>query len=245
MRLSARYETRAELAADVESQLGRGGLLVRGDVPRGVEQFAPVELAVQCGDAEVVVPAQVLQFFPGVGVAVSVDAAAREKIATLAAGASTAAPAATAVAAAPAPAPPAPATPSTETAAKGGAAAGMVEKIQRALKGDRETRFAILRDVNRAVHVHVLRNPGLQLDEVAAIARMTTVSVEALAQIAAKREWGHRPEIAIALVRNPTVPVPVAVELLQYVTAADLQQLAKDSRTREPIQRAARKRLLK
>ena len=77
------------------------------------------------------------------------------------------------------------------------------------------------------------------------IARMTTVSTELLTQIAGRREYGHRPEIAIALVRNPTLPVPVAVELVARVGEADLKQLAKDSRTREPIQRAARKRLLR
>lgn len=266
MRLVARYPSREALAADVDSQLGHGGLLVRGDVPRGVEQFAGVELVVAAGTEEITVAAQVLQFFPGVGVAVSVDATARERIAALAA-----APPAVAVVAPVSSVPPAqvddpgsdadtvPVMPRTKTGeAPAGdadtdlavprartAEASTVAKIQQALKGDRETRFAILRDANRSIHIHVLRNPGLRLDEVAAIARMTSVSVEALAQIAARREWGHRPEIAIALVRNPTVPVPVAIELLAYVTPGDLQQLAKDTRTRDPVQRAARKRLLK
>ena len=45
--------------------------------------------------------------------------------------------------------------------------------------------------------------------------------------------------------RNPTLPVPVAVELVARVNEADLKLLAKDNRTREPIQRAARKRLLR
>ncbi len=223
MRIAARYATPAELAVDVDSQLGRGGLLVRGEVPVGLEQFAAVELEVACGAASVVVPAQVLQLFPGVGVAVAIDALDRARIAALTAPA--------------AESPEPPAGPS-------GVAAGMLEKIQRALKGDREARFAVLRDPNRAIHVHVLRNPGLMIDEIAAIARMTSVSIEMLKQIASRREWGHRPEIAIALVRNPTVPVPVAIELLAHVSDADLKQLAKDTRTRDPVQRAARKRLL-
>lgn len=219
MQLVARYATPAELAIDVDSQLGRGGLLVRGDVPAELQQFAAVELEVVCGAASVIVAAQVLQSFAGVGVAVSIDAAGSARIAALA----------TAPAAAPAV----------------GAAHAMLDKIQRALKGDREARFAVLRDTNRSLHLHVLRNPGLALDEVAAIARMTGVSVDALKQIANKREWGHRPEIAIALIRNPTVPVPVAIELLGFVSDGDLQQLAKDTRTRDPVQRAARKRLIK
>lgn len=229
MRLVATYPDPGALAADATPQLAKGGLLVRGEVPAGLELFAAVELEVIAGGASVTVPAQVLQMFPGLGVAVGVDAAARAQIEALARG----------EIAASAPAAAAPARP------RAGQAAEMLEKIQRALTGDRDARQAVLRDPNRTVHVHVLRNPGLQLDEVAAIARMTTVSTELLTQIAGRREYGHRPEIAIALVRNPTLPVPVAVELVARVNEADLKQLAKDSRTREPIQRAARKRLLR
>lgn len=54
----------------------------------------------------------------------------------------------------------------------------------------------------------------------------------------------QRPEIAIALVRNPKVPPPLAIRLLDHVSAAELRQLAKDSRTREPVQRAARKKVM-
>ncbi len=227
MRLVAIYPDPAAFAVDATPQLAKGGLLVRGEVPAGLELFATVELAVTAGAATVTVAAQVLQQFPGIGVAVGVDAAARAQLEALARG-EVAAP----VAAEPA-------------RPRAGHAAEMLEKIQWALTGDREARMGVLRDPNRTVHVHVLRNPGLQLDEVAAIARMTTVSTELLTQIAGRREYGHRPEIAISLVRNPTLPVPVAVELVARVNEADLKLLAKDNRTREPIQRAARKRLLR
>ena len=222
----ASYPDRAALEVDVAQQLAKGGLLVRGEVPADVELFAAVELEVTAGDASVCVAAQVLQMFPGIGVAVGVDAAARAQIEALARGEIAA------VAAAPA-------------RPRANHAAEMLEKIQRALNGDRDARQAVLRDPNRTIHVHVLRNPGLQLDEVAAIARMTTVSTELLTQLAGRREYGHRPEIAIALVRNPTLPVPVAVELVARVNEADLKLLAKDNRTREPIQRAALRQLLR
>ena len=237
MRVVARYDSAAALATDVAQQLGKGGLLVRGAVPSGLALFAAVELEVACAGASVVVPAQVLQIFPGLGVAVGVDAVARARVEALARG----------EVAAPAPAATPPASPAAaaEPAARGNHAAEMLAKIQRALNGDRDARMAVLRDPNRTVHVHVLRNPGLSLDEVVAIARMTTVSVELLTQIAGRREYGHRPEVAIALVRNPTVPVPVAVELVAHVGEGDLKLLAKDGRTREPVQRAARKRLLR
>ena len=231
MRIVARFETAAALAAEAEPQLPKGGLLVRGAADDGLTLFAPVELAVTCGAAEVVVDAQVLQIFPGIGVAVGLEVPARDAIAALARGTS----------------PPTASGPTASgpTASGPRPAAEMLAKIQRALTGDRDARMATLRDPNRAVHVHVLRNPGLTLDEVAAMARMTTVAVEVLTQLAQRREWGHRPEIAIALVRNPTVPVPIAVELVSHVSEADAKLLAKDGRTREPIARAARKRVLR
>jgi len=240
MRLRVRYPSRAALATDVREQLGKGGLLLRIEVPRGLEMYAAVELEVGCDDTttELVVPAQVLQMFPGVGVAVAIDPTGRQRLEALASGAPDTA----------APVHAAPEVPGgTGTAPRPGTSlpgAANMEKIQQALRGDRDDRAAVLRSPNRTLHVHVLRNPGLTLDEISAMARMTTVSVEVLKQIAERREWGHRPEIAIALVRNPTVPVPVAVALLDHVSPAELRQLAKDSRTRDPVQKAARKKVL-
>jgi hypothetical protein len=65
-----------------------------------------------------------------------------------------------------------------------------------------------------------------------------------LKQIADRREWAQRPEIAIALVRNPKTPVGVAIKMLDHVTAGDLRQLAKDTNTRTPIQHAARRKVI-
>ena len=243
MRIVARFETAAALAAEAEPQLVKGGLLVRGAADDGLTLFAPVELAVSCGAAEVVVDALVLQVFPGLGVAVGLEPPARAAIAALARG--TAPPTASGPRARETSPPTSPTASGTAPPSASRPAAEMLAKIQRALNGDRDARMAILRDPNRAVHVHVLRNPGLTLDEVAAMARMTTVAVEVLTQLAQRREWGHRPEIAIALVRNPTVPVPIAVELVGHVSEADAKLLAKDGRTREPIARAARKRVLR
>jgi hypothetical protein len=219
VRLVASYPTRAALATDVREQFGRGGLLVRCEVPAGTEMGADVELAVSCDGASATVSARVLQMFAGLGVAVAIDEAGRAQIEALT-------------------------RETTQERERVLPGAAQLEKIQQALKGDRDARMAILRSPNRPLHLHVLRNPGLTLDEISQIARMTTVSVDVLRQIAERREWGHRPEIAIALIRNPTVPPPVAIALLAYVSEAELRQLAKDSRTREPIQRAARKRLL-
>ena len=122
--------------------------------------------------------------------------------------------------------------------------ANVAKKIALALHGNKDERAAILRDLNKLFHPYVLRNPNLQLDEVLAMAKMTTLSAEVLKTIAERREWMARPEIALALVRNPKCPAPVAVKLLGNVSPADLRQLAKDTKTRPAIQQAARKKIL-
>ena len=50
--------------------------------------------------------------------------------------------------------------------------------------------------------------------------------------------------MALALVRNPKVPVTLAVKMLNHVPVADLRQLAKATHVRDAIQRAARKKIL-
>jgi hypothetical protein len=125
-----------------------------------------------------------------------------------------------------------------------GMGAAQAAKIQQALHGDKNQRMAILRENNKMLHAYVLRNPQIQLDEVIAIARMTTVAVEVLTFIAGRREWAERAEVASALVRNPKTPVPLAIRMLDHIGQSEIRQLAKQTSVREAIQRAARKKIL-
>ncbi len=120
----------------------------------------------------------------------------------------------------------------------------LAKRIQQALHGNRDERAAIMRDINKQLHPFVLKNPQLGADEVLGFAKMATIGADLLAQIAARRDWAARPDVAIALVRNPKLPVAAAIKLLEHVTVADLRQLAKDTRTKLPIQQAARKRII-
>jgi hypothetical protein len=219
MRLRVTYERPEDFLAEHDDQMVKGGLLVRGDPPAGIGLYQPVELELEVpGDLEpVVVTGQVVQVFAGVGVAVAFDAK----------------PLAPVVAAARAPRAPVK-TEKADTAAK----------IQTALHGNKDERMRILRDHNRMLHPYVLKNPQLGIDEVLAMAKMSTLAPEMLTQIAQRREWAERADIAIALVRNPKTPAPLAVRLLDFVSGADLRQLAKDTHTRPAVQQAARKKVL-
>jgi hypothetical protein len=278
LRLRVRYRRPSDLVTDYDQQLVRGGLLVRIDPPAGLNPFDPVEVELVAAGGALLFAAEVLQVFPGVGVAVKIDASSVAELADGVAHARahldapgdapvhelvpTDAPPATGLTdpppvdhVPPAPAPPAPepeAAASTQDAAGKPAAASPVakvqaatgaEKIQIALYGSREERALILRDLNKSLHVHVLRNAGLQADEIVAMAKMTNVGADFLDGIAARREWSERPDVAIALVRNPKTAITTAVRLVAHVSPAELRQLAKDTHTRAPIQQAARKRM--
>lgn len=118
------------------------------------------------------------------------------------------------------------------------------QRIQLALHGDKNQRMAILRDNNKLLHTYVLRNPQLQLDEVVFMARMATASIEMLTAIGGRRDWAEKPEVALALVRNPKTPIPLALKMLDHVGQSELRTLAKQQNVRDAVQRAARKKIL-
>lgn len=242
LRLRVRYGRVADFLADARQQLAHGGLLVRVAVD-GVERGAPVELTVATPVGTAVVAGQVLQLLAGAGIAVGLDAGSLGHLIAAAgsfAGDDDAGSPPVHELAPPAAA----AAVTTAAAAPPAQGAAQAARIQQALHGDKNQRAAILRENNRLLHSYVLRNPQIGVDEVAAVARMATVSADLLAFIASRREWYERPEVAVALVRNPKTPVPLAIRMLDHVGPGELRQLAKQTAVREAIARAARKKLL-
>lgn len=115
------------------------------------------------------------------------------------------------------------------------------QKIHLAMHGNRDQRNAILRDKNRALHVYVLKNPNMTVDDVLAIAKNTQVGAELYKQIAERQDWLQRPQIAIALARNPKVPGDIALRALAHVAPDALRQLAKGVGAPPHVIQAARK----
>lgn len=256
MRFRVRYHRPVDLVGDYDGQIAKGGLFVAVSPPAPPALYQRVDLELVLPDGtSVEIATQVLQFAAGAGVALGFDARGLGVLveAVAAARAQPSPPGARSVesslvdeSAAASDGAARAATARRDTVAVRGEVGALSghEKIQRALHGDRDERTAILRDVNRTAHPYVLRNPGIQLDEVLAIAKMTTLAADVLKAIADRPEWSRRPEIALALVRNPKTPVPSAVALLDRILVDDLRRLAKDPGTRPPIQAAARKKVI-
>ena len=139
------------------------------------------------------------------------------------------------------PAPPAPRAPSPTVAARLDAM-GATEKMRLALSGSRDERLALLRDINRVLHVYVLRNPRIALDEVQYASKQANLSPEALKLISEHPQWGVDPTVCGNLVRNPKTPTTIAIHLLDRISPSELRQIARGG-ARQAIVTAARRKL--
>ena len=238
MRFRVQYDCLADLVADSEQQFAAGGFLVRVEPPPGLELYATVELEIAAADTGVALPGQVVQTVPGVGVAIAFagdDPQLADLVAAArAAGGAPAGSALHSIAGDDAPA----------SASHAAVRANPARTIHRARHGNRDERMQIMRGTNHSLHHYVLQNPGLKLDEVATIARMATLTPDLLKAIADRREWAQRPDVALALVRNPRTPVPLAIRMLDFLSPGDLRRLAKGTSLRMPVLRAARKKVV-
>jgi len=115
------------------------------------------------------------------------------------------------------------------------------EKRRLALGGDRTARQLLLKDPNKALHLFVLKNRGITLDEVRYMAGYRQTSPDVLQHIAASREWLRNPRVVAALVTNPKTPTNVATRLLSKLPAAELRRIAKSNHVPRAVAMAARK----
>jgi hypothetical protein len=234
VRFRVQYDSPADLVADAEQQFDQGGFLVRVEAPDGAQLYAPAELEIVTPDARVVLEGQIVQTIPGVGVAIGfapdLPVLVQVVEAARAAGGEPGKGGVHSIAGA--------------EEARAPREESTADRIQLALHGNRDERMRIIRGANRSLHRYVLQNPGLQLDEVTQFAKMSSVSPDLLAAIADRREWAGRPEIALAMVRNPKTPVPLAIRMLNNIAPADLRRLAKGTSLRMPILSAARKKVI-
>lgn len=217
MDLVARFENAEAFLAAHEQEISQGGLLVRGaELPAGTA-LGDCSLIVEIEGAEMArAAARLAAATPGVGVMVlfqTVPATLNALAARLSGG------------------------------PKKKEALSLQEKMALAMSCDRELRFQLLRDPNKALHPLVLKNPRIGLEEVVWAAKLATLNPEALKVIADHVEWGKNPNVAAALVRNPRTPVPVALKLMPRLAISELRALAR-SQGRPQIVQAAKKQLM-
>ena len=240
------YARRADLERDLDTQIARGGLYVLAPPPTGLAYGARCALELVAPDGRAIsLEGDVLAITPGQGIALSVDAlgidAVRALVASL--GPDTAGVAETRHERVDGAAPKESAV-STVDGVQSWDSLPTAEKMRLAQHGGRDERAAALRDRNRALHPHVLKNPRMSIEEVLALAKNPQVAPELLKLIADRSEWAGRPAIAEALARNPKTPNEVGVKALASCSGESVRQMAKGVGAPPHIAQAARKRVL-
>ena len=117
----------------------------------------------------------------------------------------------------------------------------MPERVKLALTGGREERRLLIADGTRMVGLAVLRARGLTISEVEGFCGMRHLEPEIFNKIAMTRDWVRRPLIALALVKNPKVPLNVTLPLIRRLQMRDLRNTYRDRNLPEAVRAMARK----
>ncbi len=115
------------------------------------------------------------------------------------------------------------------------------ERVKLALTGGREERRFLIGDVSRIVGFAVLRARGLTITEVEGFCSMRHLDYDIFSKIATTRDWIRRPLIALALVRNPKVPLTISLPLIKRLQMRELRNIARDRNLPEAVRVMARK----
>ena len=118
------------------------------------------------------------------------------------------------------------------------------DRIKTALKGSREERAILIRDVNKAVSTAVLSSPKLSEGEVEVFARMSGVSDDVLRAIAGSQTWLRNYGVVSGLARNPKTPVAISLGLVPRLLERDLRILVTDRNVSDTLRQVAKKTLL-
>jgi hypothetical protein len=117
------------------------------------------------------------------------------------------------------------------------------QRLKAASKGTREMRAILIRDPNKMIAATVLSSPKVSEPEIAAFAKMGSVSEDVLRIIGNNRAWMKNYSIVLALVKNAKTPLGLSMNLMQRLQDRDLNQLSVDRNVAEPLRVAARKKV--
>ncbi|HYH01223.1 MAG TPA: hypothetical protein VD837_19005 [Terriglobales bacterium] len=115
------------------------------------------------------------------------------------------------------------------------------ERVQLAMKGNKDERFILVRDGVRVVCNAVLESPKLTDSEVETFAAMKNVQESVLRGIAAKRKFMKNYSVMRILTANPRCPIDVSVPLLGHLLTQDLKHLSSNKNVPETVRKISYK----
>jgi hypothetical protein len=121
----------------------------------------------------------------------------------------------------------------------------IADKIKLATLGNREARGILMRDPNKLVALAVIHSPRITDGEVLSLAHSKTCQDDVLRVITSSRDWTRQYPIRLALVKNPKVPLAVAMRFLSTMRDSEIKDLSGNKNIPSAIRVQAKKMLEK
>jgi hypothetical protein len=117
----------------------------------------------------------------------------------------------------------------------------VVERVQLALKGNREERMALIRDPCKVVQRAVLQSPRLTDREVETFSAMANLSEDVLRLISRNRVFIGNPIVIRNLMNNPKTPLDISLHFLPNTNPQELKALTLNHNIPETLRTMAQR----
>ena len=117
------------------------------------------------------------------------------------------------------------------------------EKVELAVKGNREVRRILSRDASSMVARSVFGSPKLAEDDILSYAASSLTHEDVLRFIAGSKQWTANRQVVAALVLNPRTPPQAAIRFLKSYQTSELRVLSQNRSLSAAVRQEA-KRLL-
>jgi hypothetical protein len=117
------------------------------------------------------------------------------------------------------------------------------EKVELAVKGNREVRRILSRDASSMVARAVIGSPKLTEDDIISYAASSLTHEEVLRFIADSRQWTANRQVVSALVQNPRTPPPAAIRFLKSYQTSELRVLSQNRSLSAAVRQEAKRQL--
>lgn len=115
------------------------------------------------------------------------------------------------------------------------------ERVQAAMKGNKDERFILIRDGAKVVALAVLESPKVTDTEAEMFASMKNVQEAVLRGIASKRKYVKNYAVIRALINNPRTPLDLSLPLMPHLLVMDLKHLSMNKNVSELLRKLALK----
>lgn len=116
------------------------------------------------------------------------------------------------------------------------------DRVQLAMKGNKDERFILIRDGSKVVSSAVLQSPKISDAEIETFAAMKNVQESVLRDIARSKKFMKLYSVTRALVNNPRCPLDVGLGLMNHLLVNDLKALSMNKNVPETLRKLALKK---